>query len=139
MSMQAIHAYLKNNPDEISQVLNYNPSYVFFEKVNNGPLGCIQTQLVPGRSIALERKVFPIAALAFIETQKPDITETGGIKNWNNFSRFVLNQDTGGAIKGPGRADIFWGGGNEAEITAGHMNHTGRLYFLVLKPSDNTT
>ena len=138
MSLQAIRTYLKNNPDEISQVLNHNPSYVFFEKVDKGPLGCIQTQLVPGRSIALDKKVFPLTALAFIETQKPDISNTGEIKTWIDFSRFVLNQDTGGAIKGPGRADIFWGGGEVAEMTAGHMNHPGRLYFIVLKPPGAT-
>ena len=57
----------------------------------------------------------------------------GNIEKWIPFSRFVLNQDTGGAIKGAGRADIFWGTGHYAEIAAGHMRHEGDLYLLVKK------
>jgi membrane-bound lytic murein transglycosylase A len=139
MSMQAIAAYLKSHPREIPKVLNYNPSYVFFEKVDKGPLGCIETQLVPGRSIALDRRIFPMAGLAFIEAWKPDVDGTGAIVNWRRFSRLVLNQDTGGAIKGAGRADIFWGGGQYAELAAGHLKHPGKMYFLVLKPEETSS
>ena len=133
MSMQKIRQYLHNHPDEIDTVLNYNPSYVFFKIEPNGPLGNINVKLTPGRSIALDRHIFPPAALAFIETEKPLIDDAGRIQSWLRFSRFALNQDTGGAIKGPGRADLFWGNGSYAEIAAGHLKHTGRLYFLVLK------
>jgi len=82
----------------------------------------------------LDRKIFPLSALAFIETQKPLINGDGEIHNWTSFSRFVLNHDTGGAIRGPGRADLFLGDCPYAEIAAGHMQHKGKLYFLVLKP-----
>ena len=133
MSMQKIREYLHNHPDEIDAVLNYNPSYVFFKIEPNGPLGNINVKLTPGRSIALDRRIFPPAALAFIETEKPLIDDAGQIRSWQHFSRFALNQDTGGAIRGPGRADLFWGNGSYAEIAAGHLKHTGRLYFLVLK------
>jgi membrane-bound lytic murein transglycosylase A len=133
MSMQKIRQYLHTHPDEIDAVLNYNPSYVFFKIEPNGPLGSINVKLTPGRSIALDRHIFPPAALAFIETEKPLIDDAGRIQSWLRFSRFALNQDTGGAIKGPGRADLFWGNGTYAEIAAGHLKHTGRLYFLVLK------
>jgi membrane-bound lytic murein transglycosylase A len=133
MSMQKIREYLNNHPEEINTVLNYNPSYVFFIIEPNGPLGNINVKLTPGRSIALDRRIFPSAALAFIETEKPLIDDAGQIHSWQRFSRFVLNQDTGGAIKGPGRADLFWGNGPYAEIAAGHLKHTGELYFLVLK------
>jgi membrane-bound lytic murein transglycosylase A len=133
MSMQKIREYLHNHPDEIDAVLNYNPSYVFFKIEPNGPLGNINVKLTPERSIALDRRIFPPAALAFIETEKPVIDDVGKIHSWQRFSRFVLNQDTGGAIRGPGRADLFWGNGPYAEIAAGHLKHTGRLYFLVLK------
>jgi membrane-bound lytic murein transglycosylase A len=133
MSMQKIREYLHNHPDEIDAVLNYNPSYVFFIIEPNGPLGNINVKLTPGRSIALDRRIFPPAALAFIETEKPVIDDAGQIYSWQRFSRFVLNQDTGGAIRGPGRADLFWGNGPYAEIAAGHLKHTGTLYFLVLK------
>ncbi len=133
MSMQKIREYLNNHPEEIDTVLNYNPSYVFFIIEPNGPLGNINVKLTPGRSIALDRRIFPSAALAFIETEKPLLDDAGQIHSWQRFSRFVLNQDTGGAIKGPGRADLFWGNGPYAEIAAGHLKHTGELYFLVLK------
>ncbi len=134
MSMQSIRAYLHNHPQEIERVLNYNPSYVFFKIEEEGPLGCLNFKLTPGRSIALDRRLFPLPALAFIKTQKPLIDADGQICDWIDFGRFVLSQDTGGAIRGPGRADLFWGNGTYAEIAAGHMQHTGRLYFLVLKP-----
>ncbi len=133
MSMQKIREYLNDHPDEIDAVLNYNPSYVFFKIEPSGPLGNINVKLTPGRSIALDRRLFPPAALAFIETEKPLIDDTGQIHSWQHFSRFTLNQDTGGAIRGPGRADLFWGNGTYAEIAAGHLKHTGKLYFLVLK------
>ena len=134
MSMQKIREYLNNHPEEMDEVFNYNPSYVFFKIEPEGPLGNINVKLTPGRSIALDRYIFPPAALVFIQTEKPEIDSTGQIHNWKPFTRFALNQDTGGAIRGPGRADLFWGNGPYAEIAAGHMKHTGELYFLVLKP-----
>ena len=134
MSMQAIRAYLNMHPEQMDYVFNYNPSYVFFKIEPDGPLGNINVRLTPGRSIALDRKLFPPAALAYINTQKPLIDSTGNITGWSDFSRFALNQDTGGAITGPGRADLFWGNGNYAEIAAGHLKYTGNLYFLILKP-----
>jgi membrane-bound lytic murein transglycosylase A len=134
MSMQKIRAYLNDHPEEVDTVLNYNPSYVFFKIEEDGPLGNLEVKLTPGRSIALDRRLFPRASLAFINTVKPLLNGSGKIHKWSAFSRFVLNQDTGGAINGPGRADLFWGDGTYAEIAAGHMQHYGTLYFLVLKP-----
>ncbi len=134
MSMQKIRAYLKENPEKVRTILTFNPSYVFFKIEEDGPLGCIGVKLTPGRSIALDRKIFPLSVLGFIETKKPLINVDGKIHNWITFSRFVLNHDTGGAICGPGRADLFWGNGTYAETAAGHMQHNGKLYFLVLKP-----
>jgi peptidoglycan lytic transglycosylase A len=136
ISMQKIRNYLHHHPQEIDAVLNYNPSYVFFKIEQNGPMGCLQVELTPGRSIALDRHLFPPGALAFIETKKPLISGDGVIHKWSGLSRFVLNQDTGGAIHGPGRADIFWGSGPYAEIAAGHMQEFGSLYFLILKPDN---
>lgn len=133
MSMQKIREYLNNHPDEIKDVFNYNPSYVFFKNEPDGPLGNINVKLTPGRSIALDRRIFPKAALCFIETEKPLVDGAGQIQSWQRFTRFALNQDTGGAIRGPGRADLFWGNGPYAEIAAGHLKHPGKLYFLVLK------
>ena len=134
MSMQKIRSYLQKHPEEVERVLNHNPSYVFFKLEEDGPIGYLQVKLTPGRSIALDRKIFPPAALAYIETQKPELDRIGEIYEWHDHRAFVLNQDTGGAIKGPGRADLFWGNGQYAEVAAGHMQHPGTLYFLVLKP-----
>lgn len=134
MSMQKIRAYLHEHPEEMDAVFNYNPSYVFFKIEPDGPLGNINVRLTPGRSIALDRKIFPPAALTYIETEKPLIDGAGEIDGWTKCSRFALNQDTGGAIKGAGRADLFWGNGHYAEIAAGHLKHPGNLYFLILKP-----
>ncbi len=133
MSMQKIRQYLTTHPEEIKTILSYNPSYVFFRIEEKGPLGAINVILTPGRSIATDRRIFPMSALAFIKTKKPYIDGNGRIDSWSGFSRFVLNQDMGGAIKGPGRADLFWGSGKYASLAAGHMQHPGKLYFLVLK------
>jgi membrane-bound lytic murein transglycosylase A len=134
VSMQSIRSYLRTHPNEMDDIFNYNPRYVFFEEVSAGPMGCFNIQLTPGRSIALDKKQYPPAALAFIQTQKPVAADDGTHEKWIDFSRFVMNQDTGSAIVGPARGDIFWGHGSYAELAAGYMKQQGRLYFLVLKP-----
>ena len=134
ISMQAIRKYLTENPEVLDDVLNYNPSYVFFQKVEDGPSGSIGVLLTPGRSIALDSRIFPRGALGFIMCEKPSLNEQGEIVGWIKFSRFVVNQDTGGGIKGAGRADIFCGSGPYAELTAGHLRHEGDLYILIKKP-----
>jgi membrane-bound lytic murein transglycosylase A len=134
MSLQAIRSYLNKHPDLKDDVLNYNPSYVFFRLIEDGPLGNISVPLTPGRSLALDNMLFPKGALTYIRCQKPITGKDGNIDEWVPFSRFLLNQDTGGAIKGAGRADIFWGNSRYAEIAAGHLKHRGEMYFLVQKP-----
>ena len=135
MSMQAIRNYLSEHPEVINDVLNYNPSYVFFRVLDdNSPLGNIQVPLTGGRSIALDSTIFPKGAICFVICKKPVINSHGEIEGWKKFSRFVMNQDTGGAIKGAGRADIFWGNDQYAELAAGNMKHEGELYILIKKP-----
>lgn len=134
MSMQAIRRYLTEHPEAVQEILNHNPSYIFFRFLETGPVGNIGVPLTPGRSIALDSKRFPKGALGFISCRKPVLNSEGDITAWKKFSRFVVNQDTGGAIKGPGRADIFWGSGLYAEAAAGHLKHEGELYILVQKP-----
>jgi membrane-bound lytic murein transglycosylase A len=134
MSMQRLKAYLQAHPAEVDAVLNHNPSYVFFKTETSGPIGAIGVDLAPGRSVAVDRRVFPMAAPAFLQTQIPVVDGNGRIDRWMDFSAFALNQDTGGAIRGPGRVDIFWGNGPYAEIAAGHMQHNGSFYLLVLIP-----
>ena len=134
MSMQSIRKYLSEHPQEKDRILNQNPSYVFFQIQNNGPLGNINVPLTPGRSLALDASLFPKGALAFISCRKPVLNDRGEITDWTPFSRFVLNQDTGGAIKGAGRADLFWGSGPYAEEAAGHLKEEGDLYLLIKRP-----
>ncbi|MBW1774773.1 MAG: murein transglycosylase, partial [Deltaproteobacteria bacterium] len=108
---------------------------VFFDIKKRGPLGNINVPLTPGRSIALDARLFPKGALCFISCEKPVVDSQGDITGWKGFSRFTLNQDTGGAIRGAGRADIFWGNGIYAELAAGHLKHDGLLYVLIKKPA----
>ncbi len=137
MSMQGIKKYLREHPEETRDILNYNESYVFFRTVEEGPVGSIGVALTGGRSIATDQTIFPRGALAFVKTRKPLIAPGGEIRSWAPFSRFVLNQDTGGAITGPGRVDLFCGKGRDAEIMAGHLREEGELYFLILKQGRN--
>jgi len=134
MSMQRLREYLKAHPEEIDAVFNYNPSYVFFKTETSGPIGAIGVDLTPARSVAVDRRVFPMAAPAFLQTQIPVVDGNGRIDRWMDISAFALNQDTGGAIRGPGRVDIFWGNGPYARIAAGHMQNKGTFYLLVLDP-----
>lgn len=133
ISLKGIKGYLRAHPDEVFDILSRNESYVFFRIVEDGPVGSLNVAVTPGRSIATDADLFPRGALAFIRLQKPVIDDEGTIVSWKPFSRFVLNQDTGGAIKGPGRVDLFCGRGRDAEITAGHLKQEGELYFLIRK------
>jgi len=134
MSMQRLRGYLKAHPEEMDAILNYNPSYVFFKTETSGPIGAIGVDLTSARSVAVDRRVFPMAAPAFLKTQIPVVDGSGRIDRWMDISAFALNQDTGGAIRGPGRVDIFWGNGPYARIAAGHMQHKGDFYLLVMDP-----
>ena len=139
MSMQSIRDYLETHPQEVKTIFNYNPSYVFFRRVESGPLGSIGVPLTPFRSIALDHRLFPGGALGFIETEIPApetearLRPGKGVTNWKTFRTFVLNQDSGGAIKGPGRIDLFTGYGKRSEWIAGHMKQPGTFYFLIKK------
>lgn len=134
MSLPAIRRYLEDHPQEIPRVLHENPSYVFFRVAPEGPLGALGVRLTAGRSLALDRRLFPQAALAFAVARKPSFGEPAAPLSWVEARRFMLVQDTGSAITGPGRADIFWGTGPEAELAAGGLKHPGSLYMLVLRP-----
>ena len=134
MSMQAIREWLEKNPHRMDEVLHHNESFVFFKTEEGGPFGSINVEVTPLRSIATDQKLFPNGALCFAQAALPDPDLLEPLEQWGKTSLFVLNQDTGGAIRGPGRADLFCGNGPYAEFTAGHMNTRGHLYFLVLKP-----
>ena len=131
-SLPAIKKYLREHPDEMERVFNYNERYVFFRLLDKGPIGSLGIAVTGGRTIASDPGVFPKGALAFIRTRKP-LIDKGEVVKWITFSRFVLNQDTGAAIIGAGRIDIFCGGGAEAEGVAGRLKEGGELIFLLKK------
>jgi membrane-bound lytic murein transglycosylase A len=134
MSMQAIRAWLAANPSERQRVLQHNESFVFFRLLAGPPEGSLGRPLTPGRAVATDYRLVPPGALAFLDTEQPERAPDGSVR-WEPLKRFVLNQDTGGAIRGPGRVDFFWGRGERAAFAAGLMRQPGRLYFLVPRPT----
>ncbi len=133
ISMQSIRHYLENHPEEMEEIFNYNPSYVFFREVEEGPIGFLGVPVTPYRSIATDRRLFPKGALCYIETELPIFEKNNNLKEWKKYKGLVLNQDAGGAIRTPGRMDLFTGHGKESEWVAGHMKQEGMFYFLIKK------
>lgn len=131
MSLQSIRAYLRDHPGEVPAILNYNPSYTFFRIVPEGPLGSIGRPLTAGRSVAMDARVSPPGGIVYFQTfYRPAGDEEEGPVE---VGRFGVVQDRGGAIRGHGRADIFWGSGEEAERIAGPMRNEGRLFLIVAR------
>jgi len=136
ISMGSIRNYLRDNPKQRDRILFHNPSYVFF-KVNpdgtDGPRGNINVPLTPLRSVATDTTQFPKGGLAYLSAEVPEFDPNWKHIGGKRVAHFVMNQDTGGAIRGPARADLFWGNGDLAENSAGAMRNFGKLYFLVAK------
>ncbi|MHB8836732.1 MAG: murein transglycosylase A [Candidatus Methylomirabilia bacterium] len=132
MSLQSLKAYLREHPELVREVLDYNPSYTFFRRVEEGPLGNIQVPLTPGRSLAMDARLAPKGGVAWFETTLP-AAATPGAPAPVPVRRFGVVQDTGGAITGHGRVDIFWGTGDEAEKVAGPFKQEGRVFLLVAR------
>jgi membrane-bound lytic murein transglycosylase A len=130
VTLQSIRAWLSEHPEEARPLLYTNPSYIFFRVLDEGPLGNIQVPLTEGRSLAVDEHLFPKGGLAYVETELPDPADPSRSVP---LRRFFLIQDTGGAIRGHGRADLFWGRGGQAEWKAGHLKHPGRLFILVAR------
>ncbi|MDE0035613.1 MAG: MltA domain-containing protein [Deltaproteobacteria bacterium] len=131
MSMQRIRAYLAEFPGEREALFARNERYVFFRLGEEGPLGSLGVPLTAGRSAATDHRFYPKGALLFVETETPVVGERGELAGLRPFVRFVLNQDTGAAIRGPARVDLYFGSGDEAGEQAGYMKSTGRLYLLL--------
>ena len=129
VSMQAVRAWLAANPGEQAALLARNPSYVFF-RFADAPSGSLGVPVTTDRTIAADARVFPKGALAFLTSERP--VDAGG-GTMRPFSRFVLDQDAGGAIRTSGRVDLYLGSGAYAENAAGRMRQPGRLYYLLLR------
>ncbi|MCB0350781.1 MAG: murein transglycosylase A [Bdellovibrionales bacterium] len=136
MTAQKIKNHLRSLPaDEAQKIMNLNPSYVFFQKQESEPLSFFGTEVVAGRTIATDQMYFPKGALAYLQYEKPIFSddESDVAQEFTKSSRFVLDQDTGGAIRGPGRVDLFWGRGKLAAQASGVMRNPGRLYYILPK------
>jgi membrane-bound lytic murein transglycosylase A len=122
VTMQSIKAYLRAHPDEAAALMRENPSYVFFRELSgDGPVGAQGVALTPGRSLAVDRAFVPLGAPVWLVAE--------------DIARLLVAQDTGGAIRGPVRGDLFWGHGAEAEARAGAMKARGRAWLLLPRES----
>jgi membrane-bound lytic murein transglycosylase A len=131
-SVPAIRNYLTSHPEDMQRVLHHNPRYIFFSWGDNlPPNGSMGVPLTTGRSIAIDRSSLPAELIGYLVTEKPQVDSNGTILDWIPLRRFVMPQDTGNAIKGPGRVDLFLGNDKYSEVTAGNMKHAARLYFLI--------
>jgi len=127
ISLQSIKKWLKENPDRVDEVLNYNDSMVFFQKRSQGATGALGLELTPKRSVAVDPKYIPLGSMLFIDSKV----------DGKSFKKIVFAQDTGGAIKGAIRADLFVGSGDEAMRIAGELK--SKLSMWILKPKEEGT
>ncbi|MBK8173974.1 MAG: MltA domain-containing protein [Rhodospirillales bacterium] len=126
MSMQAIRTWLAGHPGESTRLMQSNPSYVFFDFVSgDGPKGAQGVALTAGRSMAVDPQFVPYGVPLWLDTSDPIANQP--------MRRLVVAQDTGGAIRGPVRGDLFCGSGATAGATAGLMKQEGRWYLLLPK------
>lgn len=133
-SIPTIRHYYETHPEEQRRILNHNPRYIFFTWGDDmPPRGSIGKPLTAGRSIAVDKTAFPVELPGWLITERPRVDADGQIIDWVPTRRFVLPQDSGAAIQGPGRVDLFWGNGIYAETAASHMKAKGALYFLIKK------
>jgi len=127
-SMQGIKNWARNNPGKLRELLNNNPSYVFFRELPAGlpgPLGALGVPILPEKSVAVDAKFVPLGAPVFLSTTEPNSAKP--------LKRMMMAQDTGGAIKGGVRADFFWGAGFDAGVKAGAMKQAGKIWVLLPK------
>jgi len=127
ISLQTIREWFKQNPLKVDEVLNHNKSMVFFKQRDKAATGSLGLELTPNRSIAVDRRYIPLGSMLYLNA---DIQEI-------DVSRIVMAQDTGGAIKGSVRADMFCGYGKEAEVKAGMLMAPLKLWILLPKKEYN--
>ena len=134
VSAFSMRKFFQDRPNRLIPMLHHNPRYIFFKwGEDGGPVGSLGEVLTPGRSVAVDHSLYPSGAFGYLVSRRPVLAPNGSISHWKTFSRFVLPQDSGSAIKGTGRVDLFWGAGKYAETAASHMKERGQFYFLVKK------
>ena len=130
VSMQSIRAWLAANPDKAAATMAENARYVFFQlQEGDGPIGSQGVALIPGRSLAVDRSFMPLGAPVWLDSTDP-------LERSRPLRRLLVAQDTGTAIRGVIRGDVFWGAGPEAANRAGRMQEKGRYYVLLPKGVD---
>jgi len=129
VSMQSIRAWLAAHPEAQRELLDRNPSYVFF-RFSDAAIGALGVPVTADRTVAADPRVFPKGGVAFLESERP-VDASGAA--FRPFARFVLDQDSGGAIRTSERLDLFLGSGAYAESAAGRMKQPGRLTYLLLR------
>ncbi len=132
MSLSVMIDYFKRNKDRVDTYVRRNPRFVFFKIEDGPPRGSLNEPVTAFRSIATDKSIFPRGCLTFISTTLP--RARGGTVVNQLYSGFALDQDTGGAIRAPGRCDVYMGQGDTAGKLAGQTYQEGRLYYLFLKP-----
>ena len=126
--------FLQENPDKEEEVFGSCPSYVYFKESIEEPFGLDNIPLTEGRSLAMDSRIYKTTGLInFVKTQKASHVAENGRVVKVPFSRFFIGQDTGGAIRGNARCDLYFGYGPLAELTAYNMNEMGEQYFLIKK------
>ncbi|PIU17750.1 MAG: hypothetical protein COT18_12355 [Elusimicrobia bacterium CG08_land_8_20_14_0_20_59_10] len=138
ISHEKARQYLADHPEEERGIMTANPRYTFFKleqpaDPEEGPAGTYGLPLTGWRSVAVDNALVPLGAIAFMRSTMPDVNEEGTLLGRKSDSRFVFCQDTGGAIKGPGRVDFFAGNGKKSRTFAFKLWDPGQLYLLVLK------
>ncbi|MDH4317240.1 MAG: MltA domain-containing protein, partial [Desulfobulbaceae bacterium] len=133
VSLSSIRRYIDDHPREREDIFFHNESYIFFRwREGNAAQGSLGVDLTPDRSIAVDNQIMPLGAIFYLRTIRPTL-EKGGRGGRQSFCRLVVGQDTGSAIKGAGRVDLFCGTGDEAGEVAGNLKQEGLLYCLLLK------
>jgi membrane-bound lytic murein transglycosylase A len=134
-SLERVREFLQRNPALAEEIYCMNERYVFFRTLSepDGPLGALGVPLTPGRTVATDLTIFPRGALGYLVSRQPVFDESGRMTAWKPLRRFVFNQDTGAAMKGPSRVDLFFGSGDQAGRAAGQMREEGRIYLLLAK------
>ncbi|OYV54709.1 MAG: hypothetical protein B7X00_01080, partial [Legionella sp. 21-45-4] len=130
VSMQRIRAYFEAHPNESESIINENHSAVFFQTQAHGDaLGSQGVALTPGYSMAVDNHWVPMGCPIWLKTTRPAAYRD----KTREFTRLLIAQDTGGAIKGPVRGDVFWGNSDKASAIAGKMKNTGQYWLLLPK------
>lgn len=130
VSLRAIRQWAKEHPNEIQEYLDRNDSFVFFAPIDSDPRGSLNVPVTANRSLATDKRLFPRASIVYVEGRNGS-----GIPEGAAIDHFMFDQDTGGAIRTAGRADIYLGSGDQAEATSGSTRVEGQLYYLFVKDS----